>query len=125
MITNDEIYKLAASKLTVQGVEIPCINGVLGFADAIIALARQVKPLEFARGDDGDLLAHCSYGVYIIMPVVGNPGIYELFIGRDIPQGIDEEMERFSSEQYAVEIAQDIHKAKILRELVHGSGGNG
>lgn len=93
------------------------------FARSLVALAQQVRPLEFKRDGDGDLVAHCSYGVYLIF----NGSVqFQLFVGSELPGHIDfDKTAPFSSEQYAIEIAQDIHKAKILRELVHGGESDG
>lgn len=82
--------------------------------ESLVARAQEVKQLEFERDSDGDLVAHCSYGFYWIV------GTDQSCISLSCNQvRIDGD---FSSEQYAIEIAQDIHKAKILRELVHGGG---
>lgn len=95
------------------------------FARSLVALAQQVKPLEFVRDDDGDLVAHCSYGVYCVMPcwiVDGKLGV-RMHIGSELPGHIDfNTTTPYQSVEHAVEAAQDIHKAKILRELVHGGG---
>lgn len=88
---------------------------------ALIAEAQQVKPLEFnpdEKLDYGyDLIAYTSYGHYGLQRQFGAT-TYALFINGK------REHEPFSSVEFAVEIAQDIHKAKILRELVHNGSNN-
>lgn len=82
------------------------------YARRAIALAVQVKPLDFKSDDHGSKFALTSYGEYWIYPP---ERAHEGWLSVT-PSGTEAE---YSSEQYAVEIAQDIHKAKILKELLY------
>lgn len=114
MITDDQLEELDTCK-----VDWGCYDRTEKYAYArrAIALALQVKPLDFKSDDHGSKFARTSYGEYWIYPP---ERAHEGWLSVT-PSGTEAE---HSSEEYAIKVAQDIHKEKILRELVHG-GNNG
>lgn len=97
MITDEQILDLAEQH----------DDSVFMFASELIALAQEVKPLEFERDEDGDYVAVSAFGRYVI---------YLSFTQRTYQYNNT----RYNTLDEAIESAQQDYRHRVLSCLVNG-----
>jgi len=122
MITDEQIKALAVKR----GFKLNNVNGddlkpyVHSFSRDLIALAQQVKPLEFVR-DHGSLWCKTSIGEYSIHLKCCDEGdgyVFEL-------DESDQDDEVYRTEDEAINATQKDYWRRALSCLVHGGGSDG
>jgi hypothetical protein len=90
------------------------IDGIK-FARKLIELAQEVGELAFEEDEFGNLHADTPFGEYWVYAPENQNDDWLM-----VPACGTESS--FSSKEYAVELANDIHKAKIIKGLKYGGG---
>lgn len=136
MITDEQIMQIAKNYIRHVGshyineLAIPDNGMIEGFARELIALAQQVKPLQFIKqefrvpvGPNAHLVADCITGKYLIhmaaYPVIAKMKYF--FSGPEFGTHTSYlEREKFDTEAEAIEAASADYRKQVLSCLVHG-----
>ena len=136
MITDEQIWQIAKKYLCSVGshyineMAMPDDGRIEEFTRELIALAQQVKPLEFIKqefrvpvGPNAHLVADCITGKYMIhrvaYPVIAK--MLYFFAGPEFGTHTSYlEREKFDTEAEAIEAANADYQRRVLSCLVHG-----
>ena len=104
MITDEQITQIADKHHEMWGYQTK--SQFIAMCREIIALAQQVKSLEFVQDDYGDLVAKSPMGKFHVLNMVLSGFVYN---GKSYP-----------TEYEAIEAANEDYQRRVLQCLVHG-----